>query len=155
MRKIIALLALSALALPQSAVSQTQKKTPYWGSIAAGKARMRTGPGEQFPATWLYQRAGLPVKIIAIYGSWRKIEDPDGTQGWMQVNLLSADRTALFTKEIRPLREKPDPSAKALWRAEPGVIGRVSECAKGWCRVDVLGRMGYVEVSHIYGADAL
>jgi SH3-like domain-containing protein len=155
MRKIIALFALSALALPQTVVSQTQKKLPYWGSIVAGKARMRTGPGEQFPATWLYQRAGLPIKILAIYGDWRKIEDPDGTQGWMQVKLLSSDRTALFTKEIRPLREKPDPNAKALWRAEPGVIGRVSECAKGWCRVDVLGRMGYVEAAHIYGADAL
>ncbi len=154
MRKRIAFIALSALLIPQSAVSQAQKKVPYWGSIVSGKARMRTGPGQQFPATWLYQRVGLPVKILGIYGNWRKIEDPDGAQGWMQANLLSADRTALVTKEIRPLREKPDTGAKTLWRAEPGVIGRVSDCDKGWCRIDVLGRMGYVEMTHIYGGDA-
>ena len=41
--------------------AHAQKKVPYWSSINAGKARMRTGPGQQFPASWMYQRAGLPV----------------------------------------------------------------------------------------------
>jgi SH3-like domain-containing protein len=132
-----------------------QKKLPYWGAISAGKARMRTGPGQQFPASWLYQRSGLPVKILGTYGNWRKIEDPDGTQGWMQANLLTADRTGLVKGEVRSLREKPDSSARVLWKAEPGVIGRLSDCARGWCKFDVLGRMGYIEIANIWGADAL
>lgn len=130
-----------------------QKKPPYWASITAAKARMRTGPGRNFPASWLYQRAGLPVKVIETYPNWRKVEDPDGTQGWMQANLLSDERTAMVIGEIRTLRASPDAAGKVNWRAEPGVIGKLSECAQGWCRIDVNGRAGFVEARHLWGAD--
>lgn len=129
-------------------------KQPYWASISAGQAKMRTGPGRQFPASWLYQRANLPVKVLETYPNWRRIEDPDGTIGWMQANLLSEDRTALVIGEVRPLREAPDASARIIWRAEPGVVGKLSECSRGWCKLDVRGRMGFVETSHIWGVDA-
>ena len=131
-----------------------QKKAPYWASISAGQARMRTGPGRQFPANWLYQRAGLPVKVVETYPNWRKIEDPDGTQGWMQANLLSDDRAGLIVRgEVQPLREAPNASARIVWRAEPGVIGKLSECRKGWCRIDVRGKIGYIEASALWGVD--
>ena len=131
-----------------------QKKAPYWASISAGQARMRTGPGRQFPANWLYQRAGLPVKVVETYPNWRKIEDPDGTQGWMQANLLSDDRAGLIVRgEVQPLREAPNASARIVWRAEPGVIGKLSECRKGWCRINVRGKIGYIEASALWGVD--
>jgi SH3-like domain-containing protein len=135
----------------RGAVAQT--KAPYWASVSAGQARMRTGPGRQFPASWLYQRPGLPVKIVDTYQNWRKIEDPDGTQGWMQANLLSNDRTGLIVGEVRPLRQEPDLGAKIIWRAEPGVVGKISDCARGWCKIDVRGRMGFVESAHLWGVD--
>jgi SH3-like domain-containing protein len=131
-----------------------QKKPPYWASISAGEARMRTGPGRQFPASWLYQRAGLPVKVIETYPNWRKIEDPDGATGWMQTNLLTDDRAGLVVKgEIRALREAPNGSARIVWRVEPGVIGKLSECRKGWCKIDVHGKMGYIEAVALWGVD--
>ena len=128
-----------------------QRQPPYWASISAGKARMRAGPGRNFPANWLYQRADLPIRVIATYPNWRKIEDPDGTQGWMQANLLSEDRTAIVTGAIRPMRATPDRDAHIVWRAEPGVVGRISDCEDGWCRLDVNGRAGYIEMAHIWG----
>jgi SH3-like domain-containing protein len=131
-----------------------QRNPPYWASISAGKARMRTGPGQQFPATWLYQRAGLPIKVVAVYATWRKIEDPDGERGWMQANLLSSDRTALVTGTVRPLREKPEPNARIVWRAEPGVVGKIADCTPQWCRFDADGRAGFIETAHIWGAGA-
>ncbi len=146
---ILATLAAATVATPALA----QKKVPYWASISAGEARMRTGPGRQFPASWLYKRANLPVKVIKTYPNWRQIEDPDGTKGWMQGNLLSDDRTAIVRGEVRPLREGPKADARVLWRAEPGVVGKITECAKGWCKLDVTGRMGYIEAAHIWGTD--
>jgi SH3-like domain-containing protein len=147
------LICLGLLPLVVSPAS-AQRKTPYWASISASEARMRTGPGRQFPASWLYQRAGLPVVVIQTYPNWRKVRDPDGETGWIQANLLSDDRTALIRGEIRPLREKPDMGANVIWRAEPGVVGKISECARGWCKFDARGRMGYVETAHIWGAGA-
>lgn len=135
------------------APAHAEKKPPYWASISAGEARMRTGPGRQFPASWLYQRANLPVKVIALYPNWRKVEDPDGTQGWIQANLLSSDRTGLVVGEVRPLRDKPNGSGNIIFRAEPGVVGKLSECKRGWCKLDVRGRMGYIEAGHIWGVE--
>ncbi|HEY9554960.1 SH3 domain-containing protein [Allosphingosinicella sp.] len=155
MRKWTAMVTVLALAaLPFAAGAQDQRQTPYWASIAAGKARMRTGPGRTYPATWLYQRADLPIKVVEVYSHWRKIEDPGGTIGWMQVNLLSDTRTAIVTgDEPRPMREAPAESAKVRFLAEPGVVGRLSDCANDWCRLDVQGREGYVRADHFWGTD--
>ncbi len=145
-----AALGLSVLAPGEA---QAQRKPPYFASIAASKARMRTGPGRHYPASWLYQREDLPIKVIDIYGEWRKIEDPDGTQGWMQVNLLSDTRTAMVKGNVLEMRAQPRFNARVSWRAAPGVVGRISRCARGWCWFDVRGRGGYVEQSHIWGVD--
>lgn len=150
--RLCSVLAMAALLAAPMAV-HAQKKVPYWNSINAGKARLRTGPGQQFPASWMYQRAGLPVKVLAVYPNWRKIEDPDGTQGWMQANLLSDKRTAIVRGEVRPMRDKPEPGARIVWRAEPGVVGKISDCANGWCKFDVTGRLGYIETAHIWGGN--
>jgi SH3-like domain-containing protein len=158
-RVLFRLLSLWVLTLAASqtvfAPAFAQKKEAYWASIGPDEARMRTGPGRQFPASWVYRRAGLPVKVIETYPNWRKIEDPSGTQGWMQANLISETRTAIVTSEIRPLRDRPDAEARIILRAEPGVVGRISECAKGWCKFDVRGRMGFMEAQHIWGADPI
>ncbi len=142
-----------ALAFTVPTVAHADKKPPYWASISASEARMRTGPGRQFPASWMYKRANLPVRVVGTYPNWRKVEDPDGAQGWMQANLLSADRTALIVGEIRPLRDKPNSAGRIIFRAEPGVVGRISDCNRGWCKFDATGRMGYVEASHVWGVD--
>ncbi|MEZ0243442.1 MAG: SH3 domain-containing protein [Sphingomonas sp.] len=148
-------LCLSALALVVMSAddASAQRKPPYFASIATGKARMRTGPGRNYPASWLYQREDLPIRVIDTYGDWRKIEDPDGTQGWMQVNMLSDTRTAMVMGTVTEMREAPQFNARVNWRAAPGVVGRVSKCSRGWCWFDVRGRGGYVEQSHIWGVD--
>lgn len=149
MRKIISLVAAMLLLLPLAAAAQ--QKPPYWASISAGKARMRTGPGREFPASWLYQRADLPVRVIETYPNWRKIEDPDGTKGWVQANLLSNFRTVLVTGGVREMRASADPAAPVVWRAEPGVVGQISQCARGWCLLDVKGRAGFIQTAHVWG----
>lgn len=136
------------------ASAQEEKKTPYWASISAGEAMMRTGPGRNYPATWLYRRADLPIKVVEVYPSWRKIEDPDGTTGWMLVNLLSDTRTAVVrSQQPAPMHESPDPASRVLYRAEPGVVGRITRCSANWCRFDVKGRAGYISADHIWGTD--
>lgn len=152
-----ALLVLSLLAIATTP-ALAAKKLPYWASLGAGEVMMRSGPGRNFPGQWLYKRAGLPVKVIKVYKSgtneWRRVQDPDGTEGWMQANLLSDKRSALVVGAVRPLRQKPALDAAIVWRAEPGVVGRVGQCGGGWCALDVRGRTGFVEVGHVFGVDA-
>ncbi|MBO9622742.1 MAG: hypothetical protein J7500_08515 [Sphingomonas sp.] len=142
---------LGALALGLAAPAWAQRKPPYFVSIKAGKALMRAGPGRNYPATWLYKRRGLPLKVVTVFGEWRRVEDPGGTQGWMLSNLLDEERTAYVTGTIVEMRAAPDLGARVNWRAAPGVIGTISKCATGWCWFQVGNRGGYVEQSHLWG----
>ena len=95
-----ALTALLMIASAAPALAQ-EKKPPYWASIASGEAMMRTGPGRNYPGTWLYKRRDLPVRVLKLYPNWRLIEDPDGARGWMLVTLLSDRRSAIVKKASR------------------------------------------------------
>jgi SH3-like domain-containing protein len=68
--------------------------------------------------------------------------------------LLRNTRTAIVRgTEPLPMRTAPNETAKTLWRAEPGVVGRLSECNGGWCRLDVKGQAGFVPVGGIWGVE--
>jgi SH3-like domain-containing protein len=131
---------------------QTRKPVPYWASISENEARMRVGPSLDFPSSWVYRRRDLPVKVVQVLGLWRKVEDSTGTQGWMHVRLLSDTQTAIVTAETAPMRDSPGDSSRTLFRAEKGVVGRVSSCANDWCAFDVRGQRGFVKASDIWGA---
>src|SRR3954471_21666283 len=151
MRRRLASLALivAASVAMTGAAAQKERPTPYWASISAGKAMMRTGPGRNYPAVWLYVRADLPVRVVETYPDWRKVRDKDGTTGWMLQRLLSDTRTGLVTgDQPRPMREKTRGDGAGRYLAEPGVVGRLSKCSGGWCRFNVGGREGYMKVEH-------
>ncbi len=82
---------------------------------------MRTGPGQNYPGTWLYVRRDLPIRVVEIYRNWRKIQDPDGTTGWMLVNLLSDQRTAIV---------RGDGAAAAARGARRGLAGPLPRRAR-------------------------
>ena len=149
LRGAITALLLVAAAAPAAA---QDKKPPYWASIASGEAMMRTGPGRNYPGTWLYKRRDLPIRVLKIYPNWRLIEDPDGTRGWMLVSLLSDRRTAVVKPgEPRPVRVEPNERARVRYLAEHGVVGRISKCQSGWCRIEFGKRQGYIRTTDIWG----
>ena len=147
-----ALLLSLAAVLASPASAQSAKKVPYWASIAKDEARMRVGPSMDYPANWVYRRRNLPVKVVETYPNWRKVEDPDGTQGWFHVRLLKDDKTAMIVGQIAPLHADPSDGSPSLFRAEIGVVGKVSNCDEHWCRFDVAGQRGYVEKRFLWGA---
>lgn len=148
---LVLLMALAALA---PAAAEPARHTPYWASIASGRAMMRTGPGQTYPGTWLYVRPDLPIRVVEIYHDWRKVEDPDGASGWMLVRLLSDQRTAIVRGNgTQELHEAPDQASPVRYHAQPGVVGRVSRCAGGWCQFDVHGRSGYIRIAYLWGVD--
>lgn len=146
-----ALTALLILGLSAPAAAQ-DKQPPYWASIASGQAMSRTGPGKNYPGVWLYQRRDLPIRVVKKYENWRLIQDPDGAQGWMLVTLLSDRRTAIVKPgEPRSIRVGPDEGAKVQYHVEHGVVGRISKCGDGWCRIEIGKHEGYIRTSDIWG----
>ena len=155
LKRLLLAVTIAAAALVQTgAEAQRERTPPYWVSITAGDAMMRTGPGQNYPAVWRYVRRGLPMRVVETYPNWRKLQDPDGATGWMLVRLLSDSRTAMVTgAEPRPLHAEADEGAPVRYRAEPGVVGRIDHCADGWCELDIDGRRGFVRSVFLWGVD--
>ena len=142
-------IALLVVAVPATA---QDKVPPYWASIASGEAMVRTGPGRNYPGTWLYQRRDLPVRVLKIYQSWRLIEDPEGTRGWMLVTLLSDQRTAIVKPgQPRRIHEQRNPGSRVAYLAEAGVVGRIENCNGAMCSFAVGRRTGWIAQAELHG----
>lgn len=151
-RLIFALLLTLGALVQTGAEAQRERQPPYWASITANDALMRSGPAQTYPAVWRYVRRGLPMRVVATQPNWRKLEDPQGATGWMMVRLLSDARTALVTGgEPRPMHERADAGSRVRYNAEPGVVGRIEGCSGGWCELDVAGKRGFIRAEHIWG----
>jgi SH3-like domain-containing protein len=151
MKRTTTFLAVLAIAAPAAAQVRT---VPYWASIAASEAMMRTGPDRTYPAIWTYKRRDLPLRVIQIEGAWRRVQEQDGSSGWMLASLLSAKRTGVVTGMFRPIREARDEGSRLLWQAEPGVVGRLSKCDGSWCRIQIGDRAGYIQQQSLWGLDS-
>jgi len=140
------------VALAAPALAQ-ERAVPYWASIAAGQALMRTGPDRTYPAIWLYKRRDLPVRVLQVVGPWRRVQEQDGSSGWMLASLRAARRTAVVLDRYRPIISEPGTGGRLLWQAEPGVIGRISKCDGQYCRIQIGEKVGYIEQSGLWGTD--
>ena len=150
--KRAALLLTFGVALAAPSLAQ-ERAVPYWASIAAGQALMRTGPDRTYPAIWLYKRRDLPVRVLQVVGPWRRVQEQDGSSGWMLASLLAARRTAVVLDRYRPIMSEPGTGGRLLWQAEPGVIGRISKCDGQYCRIQIGEKVGYIEQSGLWGTD--
>jgi SH3-like domain-containing protein len=150
----LALLAL-LFATPSSTLAQAGRTTglpvPRFVSLGADEVNLRFGPGESYPIAWILTREGLPVEIVEEFDTWRKVRLHDGDLGWIHGSLLSSRRTVLVADEIRTLRQTPDPDARIVLRAEPGVIGQLLDCDGSWCRVEIEGRRGWLQRAEFWG----
>ena len=114
---------------------------------------MRVGPGEDYRINWRFHRENLPVKVLRVMQGWRLVQDPDGARGWMMARFLKRERGAIVQgRELAEMREKASADSTLLWRLQPGVTGKLGDCADGWCRLDVDGRVGYVRQEPLWGA---
>ncbi len=149
-RLIIVLALLVGSAFPARA---QDREVPYWATIRASELNMRVGPSADYRIDWVYRRPGLPVKVVRIMEGWRLIEDPSGARGWVVARLLSPDRGAIVVgKTPGELREDPAGNAPLKWRVEPGVVGALGDCTRGWCELTVGQRHGWILQSRLWGA---
>ncbi|HJU18846.1 MAG TPA: SH3 domain-containing protein [Stellaceae bacterium] len=126
-------------------------KVPRFASLRSDEVNLRVGPGRNYPIEWVLTKKGLPVEIIAQFEHWRKIREPQGSEGWVQERMLTAQRAAMITGATRDLHRAPDAASATLARVEPGVIASLLECRGEWCRISVGRVTGWVRRSDIFG----
>ena len=125
---------------------------PRFVSLASDTVHMRAGPGVRYPITWVYKRLGTPFMVMAEHEYWRKVRDAEGTEGWIHRSLLSNRRTAVLRDRVADLYKLPDSNSPITLRAEPGVIGKLLECTKSWCRMELDTTRAWIPRTKIFGA---
>jgi len=125
---------------------------PRFVSLTVEGANGRRGPGLDHRIEWVYQREGLPMRVTAESGPWRRVVDPDGAEVWMHAQNLGARRTAYVTAST-PLRRQAREGAQVVAHLGPGVIGALTGCDGDWRRVAVAGRVGWVDARALWGAE--
>lgn len=131
----------------------TNLPLPRYVSLKGTEGNARRGPSLSHRIDWVFRHAGMPLRVVAEFGHWRRVEDQDGAGGWIHYALLSGVRTAIVRKDMLELLAKPDERADVVARAEAGAIVRLHECLPDWCRVSGGGEKGWVPKSSIWGVD--
>ncbi|HKZ95796.1 MAG TPA: SH3 domain-containing protein [Hyphomicrobiaceae bacterium] len=145
---------------PPAATGASGLPLPRFVSLKADRVNLRTGPGTEYPAAWVFRRAGLPLEVVKEVEGWRQVRDAEGTTGWMLQSFLSGRRTALVLPwEVKP--DKPPPqvpirssdsdTARARAVVEAGVIANVHSCDGRWCDVSIGDYRGWLEQKNLWG----
>lgn len=133
---------------------------PRFVSLKADRVNLRTGPGTEYPTTWVFRRAGLPLEVVSEFEAWRQVRDSEGTTGWVLQSLLSGRRTALVKPwEVKPekappqvpIRRDDSDSARTVALVEAGVIANVHGCDGRWCSVSIDDFRGYLPQKDLWG----
>lgn len=146
---------LAAQDTTQRTVGASGLPLPRYASLAASQVNVRTGPSTDHPIRWVYERSGLPVRIVEESDVWRRIEDPDGETGWAHASLLSMLRTVVVRGPgVQELRRTAATDGRVVARLEPGVIATLGGCDPDWCRIEVGGERGWLPRAVLWGVSA-
>jgi len=136
---------------------------PRFVSLKSDRVNLRAGPGTDYPASWVFRRAGLPLEVIKEFETWRQVRDAEGTTGWVLQSFLSGRRTALVLPwDVKagaalpqvPIRNSDSTSSRPIAIVEAGVIANILGCDSVWCHVTVDAYRGYIEQKKLWGVYA-
>lgn len=131
----------------------TNLPVPRYVSLRSDRINVRRGPGLDYRKDWVFQREGLPVRVIDEYGDWRRIVDHDDASGWIYHAMITGRRTVLITEDRTVFRREPTDTAPATAEAEQGVIASLRRCGPDWCEVEKDGHVGWVRKKAVWGVD--
>ena len=145
------LLAVCLILTVSPAQAEDSKQGHAWCSLKSNTVNVRTGPGKRYPIKWVYKRANLPMRKVAEYDNWIKIEDYEGTTGWVHPSMVSERHTFFVHEGYTFLNKDSKEDSIHIAKLEQGVVGDVIECDEALCKVKVNNWEGYVPNNSIWG----
>lgn len=131
----------------------TKLPVPRFVTLRSDQVNFRAGPGFQYPVTWVYQRAGLPVEVIGEFDVWRQVLAPDGGTGWVHQATIRARRGFYVTAPQAILRASPSPAGGVVAYLNQGVSGELLRCQPqaSFCKVSAGRENGYLARADFWG----
>lgn len=149
---IPAVSATAAEAAPETE-AKPKLELPRFGALRFAAVNLRTGPGTRYPMTWVYKRAGLPVEVIALFDTWYRIRDYEGTEGWVHKTQVKLQRRGMIIgTKPHDARAAPEATAPVTAHLMPLVQFNLVSCSKDWCLAKSDDFKGYLRKDAFFGA---
>lgn len=142
---------------------------PRYVSLKEKKVKLRIGPGKKYKTKYLYVLQNLPVKIVEEFDNWRKVQDVEGTEGWIHVSMLSGKSYALVVDNKKFLKEHSvhyiphsknalmfslnTENSSPVAHIELGTLVKLKKCRGQWCKVTVDSVLGWIRIENLFGAN--
>lgn len=162
---IILLILLPTYSLAKDTGKETGLPLPRFVSLKSNKSNLRNGASIKNAIKWTYLKKGYPMEVIAEFENWRKLRDIDGTEGWINENLITGKRNAVIIgnklktnprsynlkQQEMLLFRAPDENSYPTVKVEFGVIGSIKKCEIDWCKIKVENYIGWIRKDNLWG----
>ena len=111
----------------KTSINGSGLKIPRIVSLKNSLTFMRTGPGKEYPIKFEINQKAYPVKIVAEFNNWRKINTKNNLSGWIHTQLLSSFSTGLLIRNTI-LKRRPSVSSKNIAKLLPELLINVKKC---------------------------
>ncbi len=120
-------------------------------SVNANNVNMRSGPGDKYAVLWELG-TGYPLKVLEHQGSWFKVEDFEGDEGWIYKSLVDHEPHLIVKKRRVNMRSGPGDNYRLVGKANYGVVFKTLKVKDGWARVKhENGLVGWISRSLLWG----
>ncbi|PIE59605.1 MAG: peptide-binding protein [Desulfobulbus propionicus] len=125
-------------------------------SIKGDNINMRSGPGTSYKILWKLG-SGYPLQILKQKGSWYRVQDFEGSIGWVHKMVTTPKRHMIVKanknsqKRIN-VRSGPGLNSRIVAKAYYGVVFRTIQQKSGWVKVEhEKGVQGWIKRSLLWG----
>ena len=125
-------------------------------AINGNDINMRSGPGKKYKVIWKLGD-GFPLKVLRRSGSWLRVQDFEGTIGWVHKGVTNKTTHMIVkvhkkTKKKINIRSGPGTNKRIVAKAYYGVVFRRLAQKNGWVKVKHGRRVtGWVKRSLLWG----
>jgi SH3-like domain-containing protein len=104
-------------------------------AVAVSVANIRTGPGTNYDVLWSAEKY-FPFLVIETTGSWVKLRDFEGDEGWVNKSLIAKIPSVITKKPECSVRSGPGTGYPVLFTAGIGIPFRVVKKEGDWLYVE-------------------
>ena len=140
--------------VPKTNINGSGLKIPRIVSLKNSLTYMRSGPGKKYPIIFEIKQKGYPLKIVAEFNNWRKINTSHNLTGWIHTQMLSSFRTALIVKETL-LKKTPSEKSTSKAKLLANLLVNIKKCEFRWCKIEIIKDkifVGWVKKTSIWGS---
>ena len=120
-------------------------------AVSVGKANIRSGPGTDHDILWSVGKY-YPLDVLKKSGSWYKVRDFEGDEGWVHLSLLKKIPAVTVKPPLVNVREGPGTTFGVLFQAEKGVSFKRLQKKGKWFKVEHAdGETGWIHESLVWG----